>query len=418
LKGWPVIFDYFKKIQSLNNPIKNTEDEVQIVSRNSNTDDNQYNTTKWKKPTKRSKAIDIMKANADLAMDEVLPLIAAAINGSITEAKAHYKWLCENNYAPGNLSGNKRLKAKNSLNNKNHDKSLVDIANDWLAKKNLGRLTTDDENSLMAVINVMSSGDTEITVHLSVDQNISIVSFIMTPRIYIDENNIQSARSFIEEHNPSYGMLEIRDDGLVFYVHSRCFEGVKVGVSDVDDMYSQMLSFVDKFLPDLEKYTASDKNLDQLDLTRNETPKSINTGELSMSADREAALNNSLVKFFERMMITYKIDDDGDYYISEGLAFPGWVSVIQNGSFIKIWTWIKFRDGENVDEEAANRLVNNINLRYLPNSVFQGNGSLHSQYYYPADAEFDDKQFNGILRRCFESFVASVRECDDEDLVP
>lgn len=413
-----MIFDFFKKNKSPEVQSEKMSEKKTIRNSSSNTDEKNFNSTKWKKPTKRSKAIDIMKANADLAMDEVLPLIAEAINGSINEARAYYKWLCENNYAPGKVSANISRKTKNSQNNNNQGKSLINVANTWLVENGIDQDPTEDKNSLIAAFDVQSSGDTETTVQISVDEDISIVSFIMTPKLYVEEDEISAARKFVEENNPSSGLFEIRDDGLIFYIHSKCFDGMNVDVKDLNDMYSKMFSFFDKIIIDLIKYTDLGRNLKQIDLGESKIQKIANMGELFMSTDHAASVNQCLLKLFDRMMLTYKIDDDGDYYISEGLAFPGWVSVIQDGRFIKIWTWIQFRDGESVDEEAANELVNKINLRFLPNSVYQGNGSLHSQYYYPSETEFDDKQFFSILKRCFESFVASVRECDEDDLVP
>ncbi len=51
----------------------------------------------------RQTAADIMKANADRPMGEVLPLIAAAIKRSKGEARSYYRWIVTHDRAPGVL---------------------------------------------------------------------------------------------------------------------------------------------------------------------------------------------------------------------------------------------------------------------------------------------------------------------------
>jgi len=54
------------------------------------------------RPTsKRAKAIEVMKANADKPMAEVLPLIAAAAGVPDSNARSYYRYLSENGFAPG-----------------------------------------------------------------------------------------------------------------------------------------------------------------------------------------------------------------------------------------------------------------------------------------------------------------------------
>lgn len=137
-----------------------------------------------------------------------------------------------------------------------------------------------------------------------------------------------------------------------------------------------------------------------------------------MEDNNAEALRKTLAEIFERLMLSFEVDDDGDFYINEGLAFPGWVYVIQDGALIKIWSYLAFKDEENVDTQAADSLANRVNQEYLPNVVYHKNGRLYFQYFYPSKFDFNEKQFVNMLRRCFESFVASIRACDDDDLLP
>lgn len=53
--------------------------------------------------TKRAMAINIMKANADLPMEEVVDLIARANQDTPNQARAYYRWLVDNDMAPGKI---------------------------------------------------------------------------------------------------------------------------------------------------------------------------------------------------------------------------------------------------------------------------------------------------------------------------
>src|SRR5208337_4360609 len=67
----------------------------------------------WKKArpgTKRRDAADVMHANADKPMEEVIKLIAAAVPCSMREARSHYVWLVTNGYAPGVVVKTSRAK--------------------------------------------------------------------------------------------------------------------------------------------------------------------------------------------------------------------------------------------------------------------------------------------------------------------
>lgn len=58
--------------------------------------------------TKRAMAINIMKANADLPMEEVVDLIARANQDTHNAARAYYRWLVDNDMAPGTVVKHER----------------------------------------------------------------------------------------------------------------------------------------------------------------------------------------------------------------------------------------------------------------------------------------------------------------------
>lgn len=113
----------------------------------------------------------------------------------------------------------------------------------------------------------------------------------------------------------------------------------------------------------------------------------------------------------------YEKDDRRNIYITEGSSFPGWVTFTRDRKFIKMWTYLPFRDGESVNIEKANELVNKINEDYIPNSVHQAKGRLYSSYVMYCDGDFNERHLVAMLRRVFESFRSAVFEHDKDDLI-
>lgn len=60
--------------------------------------------------SKRNDAIEIMKANAETSMVEVVAMIAAKINVTEANAKSYYKWIVANGKAPGEVIKTTRAK--------------------------------------------------------------------------------------------------------------------------------------------------------------------------------------------------------------------------------------------------------------------------------------------------------------------
>ena len=62
--------------------------------------------------SKRSEAIEVMKANADKTMAEVVTLIAERIGVTEANAKSYYKWIVQHGMAPGEIVKSTRAKAE------------------------------------------------------------------------------------------------------------------------------------------------------------------------------------------------------------------------------------------------------------------------------------------------------------------
>ena len=62
--------------------------------------------------SKRQIVIEIMTANVDKAMADVVPLIAEALNGNNSVGRHYYKWMVEHNMAPGVVEKIARVKAE------------------------------------------------------------------------------------------------------------------------------------------------------------------------------------------------------------------------------------------------------------------------------------------------------------------
>lgn len=70
---------------------------------------------------------------------------------------------------------------------------------------------------------------------------------------------------------------------------------------------------------------------------------------------------DALIKVLDDAFFSYRVDDDGDIYVIDGVEYPVWISLIQDFSVLKIFTFANFRDEKNLDELSALRLANQIN---------------------------------------------------------
>lgn len=121
--------------------------------------------------------------------------------------------------------------------------------------------------------------------------------------------------------------------------------------------------------------------------------------------------------FLDDAVMEYDIDDDGDIYVKSDLDINMWVSLVKNETILKIFTFLRCRDGEEVDAHSVLELVNRINHGYLPNTVSFSNGKIWSFCYVTLEDGISKKKFISLLRRCSSSFAGAVRSEDTNDMI-
>lgn len=128
------------------------------------------------------------------------------------------------------------------------------------------------------------------------------------------------------------------------------------------------------------------------------------------------SLKEQIKAVLEKMYCDYKIDEDGEFYVTSKIEFPAWVAVGDNG-FVKIFTYANFKDGENVDQAAAFKLANTMNENLFPNSVFVRENRLWCTYYLPTKDGFSEPNFAEMLFRCPASFKHGCNKLDEDDIL-
>jgi hypothetical protein len=121
--------------------------------------------------------------------------------------------------------------------------------------------------------------------------------------------------------------------------------------------------------------------------------------------------------FLDDADLNYSVDEDGDIYVKSGLDINMWVSLIQNNTVLKIFTFLRCIDGEEVDQGSALELVNRINYGYLPNTVSYDSGKIWSFYYETLEDGMSKTKFVSLLRRCSNSFANAARHEDIEKII-
>lgn len=134
-----------------------------------------------------------------------------------------------------------------------------------------------------------------------------------------------------------------------------------------------------------------------------------------MTVDAET-VQNQIKDTLEKIYCDYKIDEDGEFYISSKVEFPVWATVGENG-FVKIFTYANFKDGEDVDLAAAHKLANNMNENLFPNSVYVRQGRLWCTYYLPTKDGFSEPNFVEMLFRCPASFKHGCMNLDEDNIL-
>ncbi|MEI6484660.1 MAG: YbjN domain-containing protein [Sphingomonadales bacterium] len=117
----------------------------------------------------------------------------------------------------------------------------------------------------------------------------------------------------------------------------------------------------------------------------------------------------------EKLYFEYKVDEDGDIYVTSGLEMPFWISVTSDEKYVRIFTYVVV--SEDAAEDGLNQLSNDINATYMPNSVYHKDRRLWSSYYLPVIEGFQERTFVEVIRKCISGFTSGVRTLDENDLI-
>jgi hypothetical protein len=174
-----------------------------------------------------------------------------------------------------------------------------------------------------------------------------------------------------------------------------------------------------RFWGDLMKLTA-----DQEGSPQNQTKLQVNVpAENSTGLKADDAMINKAVSienlktFLDDASMDYVVDDDGDIYVTTGLHINTYISIFNESSVIKLFTYFDFRDGKKVDRVAALELANRINYNYYPNIVAVEEGRLYAFYFEMVSEGISKSRFLDVLRLSARSFVNAVGKQDLDNLI-
>ncbi len=153
------------------------------------------------------------------------------------------------------------------------------------------------------------------------------------------------------------------------------------------------------------------------DLTSEQSLQSNSTENNEDVVSRTGISFDDIKLFLDDADLNYSVDEDGDIYVKSGLDINMWVSLIQNNTVLKIFTFLRCIDGEEVDQGSALELVNRINYGYLPNTVSYDSGKIWSFYYETLEDGMSKTKFVSLLRRCSNSFANAARHEDIEKII-
>jgi hypothetical protein len=131
-------------------------------------------------------------------------------------------------------------------------------------------------------------------------------------------------------------------------------------------------------------------------------------------------LRNQISQALENAYITFKVDDEGDHYITEGISFPFWIEVPNEGQFLRISTYISLVTGkENSGSKELEilRFINRLNQDGPPLLYFADDNKIRAVYWYYVRGKFDNKSLVLILRSIADAFKNAIVSLDEDDLI-
>lgn len=198
-------------------------------------DSSEYKQTKWKKVTKRSKAIEVMKENANVPMDEVVTLIAEAIDVNRSEARNYYRWLSENGYAPGKVDNNRKRLSSNynkddkfckpeanldTINIKSSESKNLIITNTIIKdfeKAGWKERPIIDGRKSETKFRYAANGMYGLNCIFYVEEDEQAILILATPDFIIPASKRKSVTHFCDSIQIKEGKFEVTDDGELLY---------------------------------------------------------------------------------------------------------------------------------------------------------------------------------------------------------
>jgi len=111
-----------------------------------------------------------------------------------------------------------------------------------------------------------------------------------------------------------------------------------------------------------------------------------------------------LASFLEAAVIEFKVDEDGDLYANEGLAFPTWIQVLEDKRLILFFTYMQLDDAR--EDELA--WVNEMNGKIIAAQFHWDGRAVWGQYTMTYDGGLNVRQFIKMLRRFGGAFKAGL----------
>lgn len=134
-----------------------------------------------------------------------------------------------------------------------------------------------------------------------------------------------------------------------------------------------------------------------------------------MFQDREK-ISNDICSCLNDIGFSFKIEEDGEFYVSDHLECPVWIEALDD-NFVKIFSYINFVDGMEVDPVRANALANDMNAKLMPNCVYARDGRLWFTYYMSVLGGLSSENFIKMLHCCAGSFRYACDHFNDENLL-
>jgi hypothetical protein len=117
-----------------------------------------------------------------------------------------------------------------------------------------------------------------------------------------------------------------------------------------------------------------------------------------------------LRSLLETAVIDLEVDKEGDLYLSGGVDFPIWISVVPESKMIELSTLIR---NASQDDAAVALRLNTLNMKFILGQYCLVDGAIYSRHVISFDGGLLPRQFVKMVRRFAGSFREAVEEVGD-----